>query len=129
MSSLKSLHIEADDRVDYGSLIKVLGDYLTSVEYLYFNFISKNLSSFKYFTNNCEANLKKWAINFPQELGKDHLFYVNNYQKVHNSLKVLGIENLAAFGRTDEGSEIIALLKDQGVDVVPNHKLVDLFNF
>jgi hypothetical protein len=63
--------------------------------------------------NNCKANLKKWVIYFRKALSKDHLSCVNDYQKVHNSLRVLGIKNWEK-----EGSEIIALLKDQEVDVV-----------
>jgi hypothetical protein len=122
ISSLKTLYIETKSEFEEdGSLIRILGDYLMSVEYLYFNFCYYNLLSFKYFTNNCKANLKKWVIEFPKYLSKDHLSCVNDYQKVHNSLRVLGIR-----GWEKRGTEIIDLLKDQGVDVV---KYKYIFNF
>ena len=127
ISSLKTLYINTHFEVDDDLLIEILGDYLMSVEYLYFNCWSYDLSSFEYFTNNCKVNLKKWVIEFPKYLSKDYLIYVNNYQKVHNSLKVLGIE--AEFDREDGVSEIIALLKVQGVDVVPKYQLLDDFDF
>src|SRR5207248_5863667 len=77
----------------YGSpMAKALGDYLTSVEYLYLEFYI-DLPSFRYFTDNCKANLKKWLImNVKSLIGvTNYLNCVYNYQKVHNSLKVLGV--------------------------------------
>ena len=46
----------------------------------------------------------------------DYLIHVSNYQKVHNSLKLFGfVGELAEI--TNEESEIIDLLKNQGVRV------------
>jgi hypothetical protein len=45
---------------------------------------------------------------------------VDDFQKVHNSLKVLGI---GANYWTNEESEIISL-KNQGVDIVPSNELI-----
>ncbi|CAB4393469.1 unnamed protein product [Rhizophagus irregularis] len=130
LSSLKILHIQTKSFIfDSGTLAKVLGDFLTSVEYLFFDFFI-DLLSFQYFTKNCKANLKKWIV-IPNDnsLRKDYLSCVNNYQKVHNSLKVLGINKLLTFGWTNEEIEIVDLLKNQGVEVVASEELKFLFDF
>jgi hypothetical protein len=129
LSSLKTLHIQTKTYIfDSVSLAKVLGDFLTSVEYLFFDFFI-DLFSFEYFTNNCKANLKKWII-IPNDnsLRKDYLSCVDNYQRVHNSLKVLGINKLLTFDWTDEEIEVVDSLKNQGVDVVPSEELKILFD-
>ena len=77
--------------VDVGLLVKILGDYLTYVESLLLNF-HIDLPSFEYFANSCKADLKTWNIVVDRSLRKeDYLICVNNYQRVHNSLKELGI--------------------------------------
>ena len=53
---------------------------------------------------------------------KDLLLYVNNYQKVHNSLKVLGIDYTMS-DLANEELEIVDSLKNQGVDIVPSNEL------
>ena len=71
--------------------------------------------------DNCKANLKQLLIDTvvfePYENPKkDYLVHVSNYQKVHNSLKLFGfVGELAEI--TNEESEIIDLLKNQGVRV------------
>jgi hypothetical protein len=123
LSALKILDIETRyyDEVHKGLLMKILGDQLTSVECLSFSFgyYYGDLLSFKYFTDNCKANLKKWRIGF---YSKDLLLYVNNYQKVHNSLKVLGIDYTMS-DLANEELEIVDSLKNQGVDIVPSNEL------
>jgi hypothetical protein len=113
---LKVLSVETSKHgVDIGSLVKILGDHLMFVKYLLLGFFPEDLSSFEYFTNNCKANLKKWK--FYSTLTKDHLLYVNNYQKVHNSLKVLGFKYAESRWTNDE-LEIIDSLKNQGINIV-----------
>ena len=77
-----------------------------------------DLRSFEYFTNNCKADLKKLIIyiDLYQDSRKNYLIHVSNYQKVHNSLKLFGFVGLNS-GITNEESEIIDLLKNQGVGV------------
>ncbi|PKY19544.1 hypothetical protein RhiirB3_407006 [Rhizophagus irregularis] len=73
--------------------LKTLGNYLNFVEYLFLDF-HIDLFSFEYFTKNY------------------YLKYVNNYQKGHNSLKILGINK-----------EIINSLKDQSINIFPSDEL------
>ncbi|RIA96083.1 hypothetical protein C1645_755967 [Glomus cerebriforme] len=129
LSSLKILHIQMDSyEVNNGCLlVEILGDYLISVEYLYLNVLIC-LSSFKYFINNCKVNLKKWIITYNEPLRKDYLICVDNYQKAHNSLKVLGIdENEDGFCWNNEELKIIDSLKNQGIEIVPSNQLLKLF--
>ena len=118
------MEIETGYYYEEGLLLKILGDHLTSVECLSFSFGTYYgdlcLLSFKYFTDNCKANLKKWRIGL---YSKDFLLYVNNYQKVHNSLKVLGLYKLNEIDWSNNELEIIDSLKNQGVDIVPSNKL------
>ena len=80
-----------------------------------------NLPYFEYFTNNCKADLKKLIIyinpyrNYKNSRN-DYLIHVSNYQKVHNSLKLLGITGNNT-EITKKESEIIDLSKNQGVGV------------
>jgi len=123
LSALKILDIEPSWFYEgaHRGLLKILGDHLTSVECLSFSFIySGDLLSFKYFIDNCKANLKKWRIGF---YSKDLLLYVNNYQKVHNSLKVLGLYGLNEIIWSSNELEIVDSLKNQGVDIVPSNEL------
>ncbi|RIA99193.1 hypothetical protein C1645_811658 [Glomus cerebriforme] len=122
LSSLKILKIESE--IDCGNLVKILGDCLTFVEYLVLDFLIDVLS-FKYFTNKCKANLKKWIIyinSHPSfwEIRKDYLTYVNNYQKIHNSLKIFGINVVYC---TKEEMEIVDSLKSQGINIVLSNEL------
>ena len=99
-----------------------MGNYLTSVEFLFLD-VCIDLQPFKYFANKCKANLKKWIIVIDDKpLRKDYLIYVNDFQKVHHSLKVLGIKQRNEMGSwTNEELEIIDLLKNQGVDIVSSN--------
>ena len=129
ISSLKILKIEIDYDVHASPLVEILGDHLTFVEYLLFDFYI-DLQSFEYFASKCKANLKKWAICIDSNpvflsLRKDYLVCVNNYQKVHNSLKMFGI-NKHRSNWTSEELEIINSLKNQGVDIVDI--LFDMFD-
>ncbi|PKC57100.1 hypothetical protein RhiirA1_428725, partial [Rhizophagus irregularis] len=54
LRSLKVLNIGPDYGIDMSSLVKSLGNHLTSVEYLFFDF-NVDLLSFIYFTNYCKA--------------------------------------------------------------------------
>jgi hypothetical protein len=140
LSFLKILHIQMDDdntinnksnnttTNNSNQLVEILGDHLLTVEYLYLN-LSVCLSSFKYFINNCKVDLKKWIIPNDESLRrKDYLICVNNYQKIHNSLKILGIdESEEGFCWDDEELEIIVSLKNQGIDIVPSNQLSKLF--
>ncbi|GBC16600.2 uncharacterized protein OCT59_026624 [Rhizophagus irregularis] len=126
LRSLKVLNIGSDNGIDMSSLVKSLGNHLTSVEYLFFDF-NIDLPSFIYFTNYCKANLKKWIITLDNNsLSKEYLLYVNNFQKVHNSLKEFGI-NKYRYNWTDEELEIVDMLKNQGINVVTSGEL-DLFH-
>jgi hypothetical protein len=111
---LETLCIETSDKVDGNVLVKILGDHLASVEYLLLDF-PIDLSSFKYFTKNCKADLKKWIVFAYETVREDFLKCVGNFQEIHNSLEVFGI----TYGDwTIRESEIINSLKGQGVDVV-----------
>jgi hypothetical protein len=124
--SLKFLKIEIDHEYYASQLVKILGDYLIFVEYLFLDF-HIDLLSFEYFTNNCRANLKKWIIYIEgeEDLRKDYLTYVNNYQKVHNSLKILGINKgyMCEFDWTNDELEIIDSLKNQSINIFPSDEL------
>ncbi|PKY56600.1 hypothetical protein RhiirA4_477018 [Rhizophagus irregularis] len=100
--------------------------FLNFVEYLFLDF-HIDLLSFEYFTKNCRANLKKWIIYIEgeEDLRKDYLKYVNNYQKVHNSLKILGINKgyMCEFDWTNDELEIINSLKDQSINIFPSDEL------
>ncbi|GBC06122.1 hypothetical protein RclHR1_06630011 [Rhizophagus clarus] len=126
ISSLKVLKIEIDHDYYASQLVEILGDHLIFVEYLFLDF-HIDLSSFEYFTNNCKANLKKWIIYIEgeEDLRKDYLTYVNNYQKVHNSLKILGINKgyMCEFDWTNDELEIINSLKDQSINIFPSDEL------
>jgi hypothetical protein len=130
LSLLKVLHIQMESyEVDGSQLIEILGDHLMSVEYLYMNVLT-GLSSFQHFINNCKVDLKKWIIPFtynePQR--KDYLTCVDDYQKVHNSLEVLGMEeNEDEFDWNNEELEIVGSLKRQRVDIVPSKQISKLF--
>jgi hypothetical protein len=127
--SLKILHIQMDSYEENSSnlLVEILGDNLKSVEYLYLDVMICS-SSFKYFTSNCKVDLKKWIIPYNESLRKDYLTCVNNYQKVHKSLKLLGIdENEDGFCWDNDELEIIDSLKSQGIDIVPSNQLLKLF--
>ncbi|GBB93534.1 hypothetical protein RclHR1_02190009 [Rhizophagus clarus] len=140
LSLLKILHIQMDsDEVNNNNnnnnnsnnnsnqLIEILGDHLISVEYLYLN-VLVCLSSFEYFTKNCKVNLKKWIFPCNESLRKDYLLCVDNYQRLHNSLKFLGIyESEDGFCWDDDELEIIDSLKGQGVDIVSSNHLSKLF--
>ncbi|RIA87936.1 hypothetical protein C1645_827093 [Glomus cerebriforme] len=122
LKSLKILDIKSFYRIDDNLLVRIIGNYLISVEYLFFDF-SIELSSFEYFTNNCKANLKKWIITISNisnnSLRKNYLICVNNFQRVHKSLKVLGIKEYWNWlDCTNEEREIIDSLKNQGIDVI-----------
>ncbi|GBC06259.1 hypothetical protein RclHR1_06710009 [Rhizophagus clarus] len=118
---LKSLRT-LDMRVEIGvnqDLLKFLGDYLIFVKNLSFIFDLYSddlLNCFDYFTSNCKANLKKLSINLHDNnpLRKDFLKCIDNYQKVHNSLKVLEIKQYE-FHWSNEEREIVKSLENQGV--------------
>ncbi|RIA87937.1 hypothetical protein C1645_877731 [Glomus cerebriforme] len=118
LSSLKILSIYfIEYRGNYkDQLIKMFGDYLVKVDYLFLNF-DIELSSFEYFINNCKANLKKLILTINNDsLRKDYLLCVNNFQNVHNSLKVLEIKKYGKeFCWTREEIKIIDLLKNQDI--------------
>lgn len=122
---LKILNIQIGSyRVSASLLVKTLGDYLTTVHHLFFDFFI-DLSSFEYFTSNCKANIEKFIIPNNKSLREGYLICLNNYQKVHNSLRVLGIED--EFDLDDEESEIINSLKEQNVRIIPSTQLLKLF--
>ena len=76
-----------------------------------------HLPSFEYFINNCKANFNKLVLPFyDKAIRKDYLIFVDNFQKVHKSLKVLGIGIYG--GWTNEELEIIHSLQNQGVNTV-----------
>ena len=131
--SLKILNIEDNDDCNAESLAKVLGDYLpTYVEYLNLDFCMDS-PSFKYFIENCKANLKRLLIQNLQhtldvEFISDHLVYVDKYQEVHNSLIVLGVDE-GRYGWTRDQLEIINSIKNKGVEVVPMSELIESFYY
>ncbi|RIA84916.1 hypothetical protein C1645_831577 [Glomus cerebriforme] len=100
-----------------------------SVEYLVL-YLFVDLPSFEYFVNNCKANLKKWMI--PKDITifksniKGFLACVNNYQKVHNSLKVLGVCKKEF---DDDAMEITTSLMSQGVNIVISDQMTMPFHF
>ncbi|RIA83576.1 hypothetical protein C1645_860744 [Glomus cerebriforme] len=125
LSSLKILNIQIGSyRVNSSLLVKTLGDYLTSIQSLFFDFFI-DLSSFEYFTNNCKANIEKFIVPNNESLRVGYLLCLNNYQKIHNSLKVLGIED--GFDLNDDELELIDSLKNQDISIVPTSQLLKLF--
>ncbi|RIA83961.1 hypothetical protein C1645_833017 [Glomus cerebriforme] len=127
LSSLKILNIQANNYTH--SIIRILGDCLRSVESLYLSFCV-DLISFEYFTINCKANLKNLII--PQDISyfdnntKGFLECVSNYQKVHNSLKKLGVRDREI--GNEELKIIIKYLMNQGVNVVPETSIaIEMF--
>ena len=126
LSLLKFLHIETEGIES--QVIKFLSDHLISVENLLFNFLI-DLKSLEYFTNNCKANLKKWGIFFRCDPGDpDYLSsYMNNYQKVHKSLKVLGITIRSSSDCQTEENLDLLLLKSQGVKIISFEKFCSSF--
>ncbi|GES80954.1 hypothetical protein GLOIN_2v637630 [Rhizophagus clarus] len=125
---LKVLNIQIGSyRVSVSLLVKTLSDYLVTVQHLFFDFFI-DLSSFEYFTSNCKANIEKFIIPNNKSLREGYLICLDNYQKVHNSLKVLGIED--EFDLNNEESEIIEIidsLKEQNVRIIPSSQLLKLF--
>jgi hypothetical protein len=119
MSSLKTLKIEIGYEVYADPLVEILSDCLTFVEYLSLDF-HVDLSTFKNFTKDCKANLKKWVVDIDSHLArglwKDYLMCVSNYQTVHNSLKVLGVSK-GRFDWRNEDLKVIDTLRSQGVTV------------
>jgi hypothetical protein len=126
LSLLKILKIGSNFGIDMSSLVKNLGIHLIYVEYLFFDF-NVDLQTFVYFSNNCKANLKKWIITLDNNsLCKDYLIYVNEFQKVHKSLKSFGIKKYR-YSWMNEEIEIIDKLKNQGIKVVASDELDYLF--
>jgi hypothetical protein len=116
LSSLKILHMKGlINYDDIRLIVRNLSNHLTSVEDLSLDFCI-NLQDFEYFTNNCKAKLKKLNIFFNGNLNKDYLIQVSNFQKVHNSLEVLGI-NIDHNYETNFETEF-SLLKNQGINVI-----------
>ncbi|CAG8669278.1 15511_t:CDS:2 [Rhizophagus irregularis] len=116
---MRKSYILVEIEVDNQVLLKSLGDYLKSVENLSFNFDFYGinlLNYFEYFTNNCKANLKKLSINLHNNnlSRKDFLKCIDNYQRVHNSLKILEIKQHEFYWSKEE-REIIRSLENQGV--------------
>ncbi|RIA87003.1 hypothetical protein C1645_878316 [Glomus cerebriforme] len=137
LSSLKILNIKVGYRVDKDILIRILCNYLIYVEYLFFDFCM-NIQTFRYFANNCRANLKKLIITLDNfSIRKDYLIHVKNFQMIHNSLKVLGIKKYDdGLGLTNNEDNfcwtcieigIVNLLKSQGIDIVSSNELDFLF--
>ena len=126
LTSLKTLKF-SKSKIDTNLLIKILGDYLVHVEYLELDFYIE-ISLFKYFTEHCKANLKKWVIFIDNSLRKDYLKCLNDFQKAHNhSLKALGIfgkryEYIKEFYWTNEELEIIESL---GIEIVSSFSVVE----
>ena len=50
---------------------------------------------------------------------------MSNYQKVHNSLKIFGVNNGIGSNWTSEEFEIINELKNQGIEVISSYALID----
>jgi len=124
LSSLKFLNIEIYSDADANVLVKMLGDYLMFVECLILSFRIE-LLSFEYFTNNCKANLNKLGVfRVANNSYREYLRCVDDFQKVHNSLKVFGI---GANNWIYEELEIICSLKNQGVNIVSIFQLYEMF--
>ncbi|RIA79779.1 hypothetical protein C1645_844626 [Glomus cerebriforme] len=133
--SLKVLKLYIDNEEYADILVKQLGDYLIYVEYLLLEF-HVGLSSFEYFTKNCIANLKKLILRFRDlllgnYLRKYYLKYINDYQIIHKSLKVLGIikDYGCELDWTNEELEIIDSLKNQNVEILYICSLEDIDTF
>ena len=129
LPSLRILWIKTyyDDVADI--LTRMLGDYLTFVECLYLD-ACINLSSFEYFTNNCKSNLINWNINIQVDdsFRANHLRCVDDFQKVNNSLNVLGIKPTPCkVPFTDKELEIICSLGNQGVNVTSIYNNYDIY--
>jgi hypothetical protein len=126
LSFLKILNIGSNFGIDMVSFVKNLGIHLTYVEYLFFDF-NVDLQAFIHFSNNCNANLKKWIITLDNNsLCKNYLTYVIDFQKVHKSLKSFGIKKYG-YSWMNEEIEIIDELKNQGINVVSSDELDYLF--
>ena len=127
LPSLRILYIRISYKVDADILAIMLGYYLTFVECLYLDAYI-NLSSFEYFTNNCKSNLINWNINIQVDdsFRANHLRCVDDFQKVHNSLNVLGITPCDPW--TDKELEIICSLENQGVNVTSIYKNHEYFS-
>ncbi|GBC01383.1 hypothetical protein RclHR1_04170008 [Rhizophagus clarus] len=127
LSSLRVLNVGSNFGIDMSPLVKNLADHLVFVEYLYFDF-NVDLQSFIYFTNNCKAVLKKWIITLDNSSSsKEYLLYVNKFQKVHNSLKAFGIKKYG-YSLMNEETEVIDILKDQGIDLIASDEMDFLFH-
>jgi hypothetical protein len=122
LTSLKSPVVQVEIEVNNHSLLKFLGDSLSSIESLTFNFDSYSVNLplyFEYFTSNCKANLKKLSIGlhnlYDNNLLRIHfLKCVSNYQRVHQSLKVLEIKQYDIHWSSEE-EKIIKSLENQGI--------------
>lgn len=126
LSLLKVLNIGSNFGIDMGSLVKNFGIHLTYVECLFFDF-NIDLQSFIYLTNNCRANLKYWIVTLENNTSrKEYLLHVSKFQRVHNSLKSLGIKKYGD-DWTNEEIEIIDILKNQGINIVTPDELDYLF--
>ena len=133
LSSLKILNIVTDidyseNRMmesNYNILFRTLCDYLTSAECLLLKSYV-DLPSFEYFTNNCRANLKILVIR-RVSFSIPWLKCVDNFQSVHNSLKLLGIKDFEVVHWTNEELDVIDSLKNRGVDIVSSKTLLKRF--
>jgi hypothetical protein len=126
LSLLKVLNIGSNFGIEMCLLVKHLGNHLKFVEYLFLDF-NVDLQSFIYFIDNCKANLKKWVINLDNNsLCKDYLLHVSKFQKAHNSLKAFGIKKYEN-NWTYEETEIVNILKNQGISIITPNELDFLF--
>ncbi|CAB4415829.1 unnamed protein product [Rhizophagus irregularis] len=97
-------------------------EYLEEIIIYISKFRSKTLTRFdllryfEYFTNNCKANLKKLSINLysGNPLRKNFLKCIDNYQRVHNSLKILEFKQYE-INWSNEEREIVKSLENQGI--------------
>jgi hypothetical protein len=132
LKSLKILHIETGDYSESGSILKLLGDHLVFVECLILEmYIDRTV---EYFAVNCKAKLKMWGMLAGDVYSRKYcLQWAYNFQLSRGSLKMLGIE-VGEFDCEEEYDwsreelRIMALLKNQGVDVVSHDDFEDGLN-
>ncbi|CAB4395822.1 unnamed protein product [Rhizophagus irregularis] len=104
--------IELSSNVTTFETMKIIRNSCPNINILKFDL----LRYFEYFTNNCKANLKKLSINLysGNPLRKNFLKCIDNYQRVHNSLKILEFKQYE-INWSNEEREIVKSLENQGI--------------
>ncbi len=107
-------------------LARILADNLTDTVEKFNMGFECDLVSFEYFTNHCKANLVVWLARSLRSTSKDYFTCIENFNKKHNSLKLLGVNVYNILD--DLNLRIVESLKKQGTTIGIMNELHEMIN-